>query len=115
MKISTTLASPPAFSGTGSSSDEIGKLLGRIKELTAELKSLTSSDMDPKAKQDRAKLIQAQIKMLYAQIAAIQRERQQAQQQASTTPKALVAPGAPDQKRTRAATLGPGALIDVQA
>ncbi len=50
-----------------------------MRELTDELRNVAGQDMEPKAKQEKVKLLQAQIQMVQQQIAAIQRQMQQEQ------------------------------------
>ncbi|MBD9390799.1 FlxA-like family protein [Acidovorax sp. ACV01] len=89
----------------GAASSNIAKLQKQLRELTDELRGVAGQDIDAKAKQEKIKLLQAQIQMVQQQIAAIARQSQQEQaarqQQAQATrdPSTKAAP-APTGRRT---------------
>lgn len=70
-------ASKPAASG---GSDDTAALQKQLRDLTDQLKE-TSSDtsLNAKAREQKTRLLQAQIQAVQAQIAAIQRQKQQEQ------------------------------------
>lgn len=80
MQVSGTSSISGRISGAGADASDIAKLQKQLRDLVEELKGLATSDMDPKAKKERVKLLQSQIQMVQAQITAIQRARQQEQQ-----------------------------------
>lgn len=83
MQVSSTSNSGSTNTSSSAGSD-IAKLQRQLRDLTEELKNVVTSNLDAKAKAEKAKLLQAQIQMVQAQIAAIQRANQQKQQDAQT-------------------------------
>ena len=80
MHVSGTSSLSGHISSSGGDGSDIAKLQKQLRDLVEELKGLATSDIDPKSKKERVKLLQAQIQMVQAQITAIQRARQQEQQ-----------------------------------
>ena len=115
---STPVGSPPSSPGAGGG--DIARLQKRVQELTNELKSVTSSDMEPKAKIARSKLLQAMVQMLQQQIAAIQQQAQQGQalqqqkaaEAAQKAGPAALAPGRAVAPKARGAL---GGMVDIYA
>ncbi len=83
MQLSGTSPSAGSRSAAGGDASAIAKLQKQLHELVEELKGVATSNMEPKAKKERVKLLQSQIQTVQAQIAAIQRARQQEQQNAA--------------------------------
>ena len=73
-------ASPSSANSLASASDAgtLLRLQKRLQQLTKELKGIASENLSPKAKEDKAKLVNAEIQLVQAQIAAIQRKMQEA-------------------------------------
>ena len=93
-------------------SNRIAALQKQLRQLTDELKDVATMDMEPKAKQERLKLLQAQIQMVQQQIAAIQRQQQQEQLSQQNAQAARQAQAA-EHKTPR--TPGLGESVDVYA
>lgn len=115
---STPVGSLPSSPGAGGA--DIARLQKRVQELTNELKSVASSDMEPKAKIARSKLLQAMVQMLQQQIAAIQQQAQQGQalqqqkaaEAAQKAGPAALAPGRAVAPKARGAL---GGMVDIYA
>lgn len=113
---SISATSSTASSGSGTS-DAIAKLQKQIQAVTTELKNLAASDMDAKAKETQSELLQNEIQMLQAQIAALQQQRQQADAlkiQKNSKPDA-VETATPAATAAKKRTPGLGELIDTYA
>ncbi|MCS4510867.1 FlxA-like family protein [Xylophilus ampelinus] len=79
MNVTSASAAPVVSASSGSGGGDIARLQKRVQELTNELRSVATSDMEAKAKITKTKLLQAMIQMLQQQIAAVQQQGQQAQ------------------------------------
>lgn len=81
MSISATSSATPsgALQGAGGNSSDLAALQRKLRELADALKRVPTEDGDPKAKQQKAKLLQAQIQMVQQQIEALMRQKQQEQ------------------------------------
>ena len=75
---SSTTASG-ALQGAGGSSSDLAALQRKLRELTDALKQVPNENLDAKAKQQKAKLLQTQIQMVQQQIEALMRQKQQEQ------------------------------------
>ncbi len=77
---STAAVAPASGSGASGGSSDTAALQKQLRDLTEALKQ-TSSDttMNAKAREQKTRLLQAQIQAVQAQIAAIQRQQQQEQ------------------------------------
>lgn len=116
MQVSGTSAYSGRIPSTGGDSADIAKLQKQLRDLVEELKGLAASNIDPKSKKERVKLLQAQIQMVQAQIAAIQRARQQEQQDLSVQKSANAAKLAEKKKATTASGRDKlGSLVDAYA
>lgn len=73
MNVSRTSPSAASSSNPG----EIDKLQKQLKELTKELRAVDSSGLTPKARIERAKLLQAMIQMVQQQISALLQSQRQ--------------------------------------
>nr|WP_315430961.1 FlxA-like family protein [uncultured Albidiferax sp.] len=90
---------------------DIAALQKQLRQLTDQLKNVASLDMEPKAKEERVKLIQIQIQMVQQQIVAIQRQSQQ--EQLSKQLAAQAAKQVKSSDASSARTPGLGGSVDV--
>ncbi|WJW93574.1 FlxA-like family protein [Enterobacter pseudoroggenkampii] len=78
IQASTQQIQTSGASGTSSSNDisaQITRILDKIKKLTQQLKELANSPVSTDEKKKQQELIQTQIKVLQAQLAALQRQQ----------------------------------------
>lgn len=108
MQISSTTSTGGLGSKAGG---DIAALQKQLRQLTDQLKNVAALDMEPKAKEERVKLIQAQIQMVQQQIAAIQRQSQQEQMSKQLAEQAAKQVKASDASPAR--TPGLGGSVDV--
>ena len=77
MKIADTSSSANVSSDL-SDTGTIAKLQKRLQVLMKQLRNVATENLSPKEKQEKSRLLQAEIEVIQAQIAAIQRKQMQA-------------------------------------
>jgi chromosome segregation ATPase len=107
-----SLSSSAGNVASGAAAGDIAKLQKQLVSLVKELNSVATSDMEAKAKKERVNLLQAQIQMVQAQITAIQRARQQAQQDVQSR---KAEAGSAQRRTTERQTANPGSQLDTFA
>ncbi len=121
-RVSSVAAVAPASKASAAGgSDDTAALQKQLRDLTDQLKE-TSSDtsLNAKAREQKTRLLQAQIQAVQAQIAAIQRQKQQEQIESqrdnadASTPPPAAKNGQADKQRGSAVN-GLGANVDTFA